>query len=109
MQIILSLHLDLNPLSLLLGLPDSKVTSLANRRLFDVMTFSAWKNIILQWISDKAPSVQGWQKVLMELLPLQYLTCIIHSKTDLFYKVREPFVNYLDSGIANIMSFGFHG
>ncbi len=62
------LSLDLSPLSLLLGLPDSKVTSLANRRLFDVITFSAWKNNILQWTSDKAPSVKGWQKVLMQLL-----------------------------------------
>ncbi len=43
MQTILSLDLDLNPLSLLLGLPESNVTSLANRRLVDVMTFSAWK------------------------------------------------------------------
>ncbi len=58
MQKILSLDLDLNPLSLLLGLPDSKVTSLAN-----VMTFSARQNIILQLTSDKAPSVKGWQKV----------------------------------------------
>ncbi len=83
MQTILSLDLDLNPLSLLLGLPDSNVTSLANRRRVDVMTFSAWKNIILQWTSDKALSVKGWQKVLMEQLLLRSVLWKEHDEGEM--------------------------
>lgn len=58
MQKILSIDLELDSFSLLLGLPDH-LTSVAITRPFNIMTFC------------RNPSVKGWHTVLMELIPLE--------------------------------------
>lgn len=44
--------LEWNSISLLLVLPSKHVTSACHRRLYNIPTFAAGKNILLQWISD---------------------------------------------------------
>uniref|UniRef100_A0A8C8JD68 N-acetyltaurine hydrolase n=1 Tax=Oncorhynchus tshawytscha TaxID=74940 RepID=A0A8C8JD68_ONCTS len=63
---ILGVDLELDPVSLLLGLPSRHVTSVGKRRLYNILTFAARKNILLQWISDKVPSIKDWHKILFE-------------------------------------------
>ena len=104
---ILGVDLELDPVSLLLVLPSRQVTSVGKRRLYNILTFAARKNILLQWISDKVPSIKDWHKILFEWVPLEYLTCTLHSKTDQFYKVWEPYLNYLEPEVSAIMLQGF--
>ena len=87
------MELEMDPMCLLLGLPSKPTKS--GKRLYNILTFAARKNILLQWINDKRPSVNGWWKVLLELIPLEYLTNIIHHKVDQFYKIWQPYMNYL--------------
>ncbi len=92
MQKIICINLKRDPLSLLLGLSSDNLTSVANRRLFNILTLAARKNLLLHWIIDKPPSVKGWQKKCwFELIPLEYPACLIHSKTDFFIKHGSPF------------------
>ena len=72
--------LELDPVSLLLGLPSRHVTSVGKRRLYNILTFAVRKNILLQWISDKVPSIKDWHKILFEWVPLEYLTCTVGKK-----------------------------
>ena len=46
-------------------------------------------------------------KVPFDLVPLEYLTCMVHSKPKQFHKVREPYLNYLDPKVSAIMLKGF--
>lgn len=59
MEKIFNVHLDLDPVSLLLGIPNGLIDTSAGRKLYNVLTFAARKNILLNWINDKAPSLKG--------------------------------------------------
>ena len=89
MQKIFNIDLEMDPLSLILGLPSGNVTTVANKRLYNLLTFAARKNILLQWISDKSPSIKGWSQIVFELIPLEHLTCILHTKIDQFYQIWQ--------------------
>ena len=56
LSIIFGVPIELNPMCLLLGLPDSHIINVKHKRLFNLLTFAARKNILLFWIKDAAPS-----------------------------------------------------
>ena len=71
------MELEMDPMCLRLGLPSRSIPTKSGKRLYNILTFAAIKNILLQWINNKSPSVNGWFKVLLELIPcLEYLTII---------------------------------
>lgn len=39
---------------------------------------------------NKAPSKVQWQRVVLECLALDYLTCKLHSEDDVFGKTWQP-------------------
>ena len=84
MEKILGLKLQMDPMSLILGLP-ARYVLLTNQRLYCILTYAARKNILLQWISDRDPTVKGWHKVLFDMVPLEYVTCMVHSKSKQLY------------------------
>ena len=106
MEKTLSVKLEMDPMSLILGLP-ARFVMLKNQRLYCILTYAARKNILLRWISDKVPSIKGWHKVLSDMVPLEYLTCVIHSKSNQFFKIWEPYLNFLDPSVSDIMLQGF--
>ena len=106
-QKILGLELETDHVSLILGFPSRRLTSKHNKRLYCILTYAARKNILLQWIKEEVPTVESWQRVVFALVPLEYLTCILHSKTDQFCKVWEPYLNYVEPDVSNIMLQGF--
>ncbi len=73
MEMIFNMHLDFDPFSLLLGIPNECFASSANKKLYNILSFNA-KNILLNWISDKSPSLKGWHNIMFELIPLERLT-----------------------------------
>lgn len=104
---ILGLKLEMDPVSLLLGLPSQYLISKHKKRLYCILTYAARKNILLQWITEKVPTVKGWQRLVLDMVPLEYLTCIVHSKTDQFHKTWKLYLNYLEPDVSNIMMQGF--
>lgn len=91
---VLGLKLEMDPMSLILGL-SARYAVLPNER------------VRVSWTSEKEPTVTGWHKVLFDLVPLEYLTYILHSRSNQFSKVWEPYLNYLDPDISAIMLQGF--
>ncbi len=75
------MQFDSDPVSLLLGIPNNCIVSSANKKLFNILSFAVRKNILLNWISDKSPSLKGWHKIFFELIPLEHLTYVLHQKT----------------------------
>ena len=106
-QKVLEKRLELDPVSLLLGLPSDHVTDMYQKKLYNVMTFCARKNILQQWITDKAPSVVGWHRTIMEYIPLDFLTCLLHSKTNAFERTWKPFLDYIGVNISAILMRAF--
>lgn len=51
----------------------------------------------------KRPTIKGWQRVVLDLVPLEYLTCVLNSKTDQFFNKW----NYVEPDVCNIMQQGF--
>ena len=107
MQKILRKKLELHPVSLLLGLSDDRVTDRYQKRLYNVLTFCARKNILMHWITDKAPSVSGWHRTIMEYIPLDLLTCLLHSHSIAFEKTWKPFLDYINVNVSAILTRAF--
>lgn len=104
---VFSMNIELDPVYLILGIPSKHIKTVAGKRLFNILTFAARKNILLHWVSDKSPSVNGWRKIISELIPLEYLTSIIHTNMDQFYTVWRPYLNYIGPVLSSTLVKGF--
>lgn len=60
-------------LGISLGITDNTIQSASNRRLVNLLTYVACKNI-LKWISDKLPMVSEWLMMIFGFLSLEYIT-----------------------------------
>ena len=65
LSVIFGVSIDLNPVCLLLGFPDAHIVNDKHKRLFNLLTFAARKNILLYWIKDAAPSKKSWHNIIM--------------------------------------------
>ena len=77
---------------LLLGLPDGHIIDAKHKRLFNLLTFAARKNILLFWIKEATPSKKSWHNIIMDCIPCEYITCMLHSRLDTFYEVWNPYL-----------------
>lgn len=48
-------------------LPDCQITDRKHRRLFNILTFAAIKNILLFWIKADAPTIKWWHNIIMDM------------------------------------------
>lgn len=103
---IFHVDIEMDPLSLILGLPSDRLKAAANKRLYNTLTFAARKNILLQWINDRTPTVCGWRKIVFELIPLEYLTHVIHHSVGQFYGMWHPFLDYIGPDLSAILFKG---
>lgn len=88
------------------SLANKAISNKHKRRLFALLTFAARKNLLLSWISDKPPSMKGWHSVIGETIPLELLTCFIHSTTDTFTRTWSPYLDNINASICDILRFG---
>lgn len=107
LSIIFGVSVDLNPLCLLLGLPDGRIGKVEHRRLFNVLAFAARKNILLFWIKDAAPCKKSWHNIIMDCIPCEYITCMLQSKLDTFYKTWEPYLAFIGPALSAAVLRGF--
>ena len=83
MEKIFGVRLKPDPTCLLLGLPSKSTADAHRRKLYNILTLCTTRNILLQWITDRVPSIAGWHRLIMEHTPLDSLTCLLHEKTDI--------------------------
>lgn len=108
MEKIFNMQLYFDPVSLVLGI-ECLIKALfhlltRNCKIFSPLLLE--KNILLNWIIDKSPSLTGWHKIIFELIPLERLTYVLHQKTGLFYKVWTPYLDYMDPHLHPIILQG---
>lgn len=99
--------IECNPLTFLLGITDVKITAKYERRLFRILTFCARKCVLLNWISDKIPCKKQWQRLILEYVSLDFLTCKLYGKDDVFRKIWDPFMRYIGIDISTLFYRGF--
>ena len=97
----------MDPMCLILGLSDTRITNKKHRRLFNILTFAARKNILLFWIKDAAPTKKAWHNLIMDCIPSEYITCMLRSTVDTFYKVCDPYLNYIGPTLSSSILQGF--
>lgn len=97
----------LDPMCLLLGLPDAHITNSKHKRLFKLLTFAARKNILLFWSKDATPTKKSWHNLIMDCIPNEYITCMLHSTVDTFHKVWEPYLKYIGPTLSLPILLGF--
>ena len=107
LSVIFGVSIDLNPVCLLLGFPDAHIVNDKHKRLFNLLTFAARKNILLYWIKDAAPSKKSWHNIIMECIPCEYITCMLRSKVDTFYKIWDPYLNFIGPTKSAVVLKGF--
>lgn len=86
----------MEPMSLILGLPSNYAKTAAGKRLNNILIFAARKNILLHWVNDTIPFVCCWCKIILKLIPQEYLTNINHDNADQFYGVWSLFLDYIE-------------
>lgn len=100
---ILGMTIDVDPCSFILGLPAGTVLNKYHKRLFSILTFAARKNILMFWISEKTPSIKKWHSLVKELIPMEFLTCMLHSSTDVFKRIWTPYFDYVSLTLDNCL------
>ena len=60
LTVIFGVPIRMDPMCLILGLPDGRITDSKHRRLFNILTFAARKNILLFWNKNVAPTKKSW-------------------------------------------------
>ena len=105
--VIFGVPIELNPMCLLLGLPDGHITNTKHKRLFNLLTFAAKKNVLMFWIKDVAPTKKSWHNLVMECIPTEYISCMLHSSVDAFQKVWLPYLDYIGPTLSSSILRGF--
>lgn len=104
---IFNVSIRMDPMCLILGLPEGQITNSAHKRLLSILTFAARKNILLFWTKNGAPTIKSWHNIVMDCIPNEYLTCMLHSKTDAFYKVWDPYLQHIGPTLSSSLLRGF--
>lgn len=99
--------LDFDPLCMLLGISNCSVSDKYKGKLCRMLFFCARKCILLNWISDNAPSRTQWHNVIIQYVSLDYLTCKLHEKDNIFRRIWEPFMSFIGINIETILIRGF--
>lgn len=62
----------------------------------NILIFAARKNNLLHCINDTIPFVCCWCKIILKLIPQEYLTNINHDNANQFYGVWSLFLDYIE-------------
>ena len=57
LSLIFGVNLDPDPQDMFLGLPSPHIKGSDHRRLFNILTFAARKNMLLKWIDNAPPTI----------------------------------------------------
>lgn len=90
--VIFGVPIELDPMCLLLGLPDGHIMNTKHKSLVNLLTIwsiAARNNILLFWMKDAAPTKKWWHNLTMECIPNDHI--LRHSSVDAFYKVLDPY------------------
>ena len=101
------MEFELDPMYLILGLPDRRIINKFHKRLFNLLTYAARKKILLCWINEKPPTKKEWHKIIMQCMPMEFLTCLLRSTTDTFYKIWDPYLRFIGPELALTLTLGF--
>ena len=98
----------MDPMCLILDLPDGQITDSKHRRLFNILISAARKNTLLFWIKNAALKEKKlWHNIVMDCIPSEYTTCMFHFKIDAFYKVWDPYLQHIGPMLSSSLLRGF--
>lgn len=84
LTVIFGMPVQMYLMFLLLGLLDSERTDGRHRRLFNRLSFSARKNILIFWMKDDAPTLKLWHNTTMDCNPRKYMIHVYYILYQLY-------------------------
>ena len=106
LTIIFGVPIRMDPMCLILGLPDDRITD-SKHIFFNILSFAARKKILLFWNKNVAPTKKSWHNIVMDCIPSEYITCMLQSKIDAFYKVWDPYLQHIGPTLSSSLLRGF--
>ena len=99
-------QLNLGPRTCLLGLEEDLPARFSEKDLLHILLHCARKCIMVQWISDEAPSPHQWLQTVIAVIPMEAFSTLLKEKPYKFYKTWDPFLDYLDYSSAQRLRSG---
>ena len=87
-----NIHVDLNPIILLLGICDNVIPNTHKRLFVFYASFYARKAILLRWKQLEPPTVSQWKALINAALPLYKLTYMNRKCPKKFEKIWGAWV-----------------
>ena len=97
---IFGVSIQMDPMCLILGLSDGQITDSNHRRLFNRLTEEKEHSALLG--QECSPN-----KKIMAQHYYGYITCMLHSKRDVFYKVWDPYLQHIGPTLSSSLLRGF--
>lgn len=101
--------LQLNAGTCLLGILSFNTKLLLKSRgilLLQILLHCARKCILLLWITDKPPSIAQWVGIVTNVIPWEAFSSVLNHKPYQFYKIWDPFLEYLGPDKAQTLISG---
>ena len=109
-NIIFEKELVLDPIFCILGLHTAALNlASSSLKLLKVLLYSARRCVLLQWISDSAPTISQWTRSVMELIPLEAISFWLKDKPFKFFQIWNPFLDYIGEDGARALQSGLYG
>ena len=109
-DVIFKNKLTLTPVGCVLGLnPKALGLGSSKLRLLEVLLFNARRCILLLWISDSVPTISQWTRSVLELLPLEAINFWLRDMPFRFFKIWDPFLDYIGEDGARTLQSGLYG
>ena len=106
LTLIFKRHLHLGPRTCLLGLNDELSADLHDRDLLHILLHCTRKYILVLWISDKAPSLNQWLKIVSNIIPFEASSIALKDRPLLFFRTWDPYFDYLGFNASQRMRSG---
>lgn len=103
---IFSCTLQLGPESCLLGMNRELPLKSQGTCLLQILLHCARKCILVCWITDRAPSITQWINMARSLVPYEAFSTALKDKPFKFYKIWDPFFNYLGMAESHALELG---
>ena len=88
------------------ALNDELPADLHNRDLLFILLHCARKSVLVLWISDKAPSLDQWLKIVSSITQFKAFSTALKDRPFLFFRTWDPYFDFQGFNASQRMRSG---
>ena len=95
--------IEMTPGLFLLSLPERNTSlNTSNVLLLQKLLVLARRCILLNWVSEKPPTVTQWYREIFRILPMEKLNAKLKNDEQLYVDTWKPFLDHMPRDVANL-------